>query len=345
MSIINIKIMNSKTYEQTRLEQLPWIEKYRPKNMDGLYLNDPLKFKLQQFIAEKNIPNIIFTGSCGIGKTSTIRCLAKTLFGKYASAMVLEMNASDDRGMKSMQELIITFCKIKSPIKDDEKNNYANFKLIILDEADNMVERSQPQINNIMETYKNTVRFAFTCNTSSNIIEAIQSKCLILRYSRLTNDLMLKKLISVSKMENVKHDKAGLLQICTLSRGDMRSGLNMLQLIHQNENKITVESVNELCDYPQPVVIKELFDFIRKKNLHGALTILYKLKDSGYSGSDITLGMIYTIKSDICSDILEEHKIHMMKTICMAAYRISKGIDSFLQLASCLVDMINSIYQ
>jgi replication factor C subunit 2/4 len=333
--------MNSETFNKDRYDQLPWIEKYRPKHIDEMILNNTLKYKMEQFVAKKNIPNLIFTGPSGIGKTSTIRCLARALFGKFASRVVLELNASDDRGIKSMQECIISFCKAKSPIKQEEHKNYANFKLIILDEADNMVERAQPQINSIMEQYKNTVRFAFTCNSSSNIIEAIQSRCLILRYSRLTNDLMIKKIVDISKVEKIKYNNDALTQICLLSRGDMRTALNMLQLIHHNKEKVTVEYVHELCDFPQQVIIKKMFDSVLQKKLHSAFEVLYELKNNGYSGSDITLGMIFTIKSDISNDIPEATKIKMFNAICMAAYRISKGIDSMLQLASCLVDMIN----
>ena len=335
--------MNSETFNKDRYDQLPWIEKYRPRYINELMLTDCLKHKMGQFVNEKNIPNLIFTGPSGIGKTSTIRCLARALFGPYAPRMVLELNASDDRGIKSMQECIISFCKARSPIKQEDKEKYASFKLIILDEADNMVERSQPQINSIMEQFKNVVRFSFTCNSSSNIIEAIQSRCLILRYSRLSNDLMMIKINEISKIEKIKSDNNAFAQICLLSRGDMRTALNMLQLIHYNKEKITIEHVNELCDFPQQVVIRKMFDFVLQKNLHAGFSVLYELKNNGYSGSDITLGMIYTIKSEICDDIPEITKIKFFNAVCMAAYRISKGIDSMLQLSSCLVDMIISI--
>lgn len=335
--------MNSETFNKDRFDQLPWIEKYRPRHIDELMLSDCLKHKMEQFVIEKNIPNLIFTGPSGIGKTSTIRCLARALFGPYAPQMVLELNASDDRGIKSMQECIISFCKAKSPIKQKDCNKYASFKLIILDEADNMVERSQPQINSIMEQFKNVVRFSFTCNSSSNIIEAIQSRCLILRYSRLPNDLIITKINDISKIEKIKYNNDALVQICLLSRGDMRTALNMLQLIHYNKDKITVEHVNELCDFPQQVIIKKLFNFVLQKKLRDGFSVLYELKNNGYSGSDITLGMIYTLKSEICNDIPEATKIKFFNAICMAAYRISKGIDSMLQLSSCLVDMINSL--
>jgi DNA polymerase III delta prime subunit len=94
-------------FEELRYEQLPWTEKHRPMMVDDLILESTLKARIKQFIKEKNIPNLIFTGPPGIGKTCTIRCIAGELFGGYLNRCVLELNASDDRGIKSIQGDII----------------------------------------------------------------------------------------------------------------------------------------------------------------------------------------------------------------------------------------------
>ena len=331
------------SYDKMRYEQLPWTEKYRPMMIDDLILDEKLKLRIKQYIHEKNIPNFIFTGPPGIGKTCTIRSIAGELFGGYINRCVLELNASDDRGIKSIQGDIINFCKAKLVFKEKDLGKYANFKLIILDEADNMVDRTQPQINTIMETYKDTVRFAFTCNSSSNIIESIQSKCLILRYMRLSKDLICKKLISIVEAEHISYQKDAILQVSDLAHGDMRTAVNMLQLVYNKKEKIKLEYVNDLCDLPQQVIIKKMFDFLLHNDLKSGLTVMYELKNNGYSGSDITLGMMYTLKSEICNDIPENIKINIFYCVCMTAYRISKGVDSILQLASCLVDIIKMV--
>ena len=336
-------MMDSNNYNKYRYEQLPWTDKYCPKNITDLVLDENLKSRITQFIFDKNIPNLIFTGPSGIGKTSTIRYLSKELFGEYSNRLVLELNALDDRGSKSIQGCIISFCKSKMPFKEKDKHKYANLKLIILDESDNMIDRTQSQINNIMEHYKNTVRFVFTCNSSSNIIEAIQSRCLILRYMKLTQELVVNKLTNIVKLEKIKYENDALVKISDLSRGDMRSAINMLQLIYNKTEYIKLEYINELCDLPQQVIIKKMFNSILKNDLREAFTILYELKNNGYSGSDITLGMLYTLKSEISNDIPEKIKINLFNCICMTAYRISKGLDSMLQISSCIADMINVI--
>jgi replication factor C subunit 2/4 len=328
--------------ENDQYNNLPWTEKYRPPDVEDLILNDFFQSMIEQFIKHKNIPNLILTGPSGIGKTSTIKCLATKLYGKYKKDMVLELNASDDRGMKSMQESIILFCKSSHCIKKTDKDKYANFKLIILDEADNMVDRAQPQINSIMEQYKDTVRFAFTCNMSNNIIEAIQSRCRILRYTRLDNKFIVKKLKFIAKSENIKYKKDALSRISEISHGDMRNAINLMQLVFNNKEKIKIKYVDEFCDLPQHVTILKLFNFILNDKLDKAFEILHSLKKMGFSGSDITLGMIYSLKSNVCNEISDENKIKLMNQICFASYNISKGTDTILQLYGCLIDLKNA---
>jgi len=313
--------MDTEDYNKLRYEQLPWTEKYRPIFIDDLVLDDNLKSRLKQIISEENksIPNLIFTGPPGIGKTSTIRSIATELYGKYVSRAVLELNASDDRGIKSIQGDIINFCKAKLIYPRGQENKYSKYKLIILDEADNMVDRAQPQINNIMEAYKDTVKFAFTCNSSSNIIEAIQSRCLILRYMRLSTPLIVKKLKDIASLEKIKYEDSAMTLISELAHGDLRAAINTLQLVFNNKGSIKCIYIDELCDLPQQVIIKNLFDFVLKDDLVSAFKIMYELKNRGYSGSDITLGMIYTLKSEISSDIPEKIKINLFNSICMVA--------------------------
>ena len=331
-------IMDSVTYKKLRYEQLPWTEKYRPVKLNDLVLDESLDKRVKQLIVNKTISNLIITGSPGIGKTSTVMCIARELYGPHMDRGVLELNASD--GIKSMLDVITNFCKTKLIYPEDEAKKYSNQKLIILDEADNMIDRTQPQLNNIMESYKNIVKFAFTCNSSSNISEAIQSRCLILRYTRMTDDLVIKRLSEILDNESIKYNKSALKMISGMARGDMRFAINMIQLIANRYDTIKLDYVYELCDMPQQIVIKKLFDAALKNDLLEAFSVMNELRNSGYSGSDITLGMMHTLKSDICSDISEKNKIAIFQAVCKGAYRISKGTDSLLQLSSCIVDVL-----
>lgn len=328
---------------QTKEQQLPWTEKYRPFHISELMLSEPMKNKILQFVETQNMPNTILTGPPGVGKTSTIKCIAIALYGKHYYRSVLEINASDERGIKSVQGDIINFCRAKLCYTKEDKPKYPKFKLIIMDEADNMIERAQQQINMLMETFKDTVRFAFTSNTSSDIIEALQSKCLLLRYIKLPPTLLINRLAYICKRENVPFDDSALQHIAHISSGDMRNAINMLQLLHNKTGSILYKNIDDLCDMPQPYIIASLFNAIIKCDLRESLTITTSLKNNGYCGSDITLSMIHTIRSDLCDHIPEALKISLLDLICMSAYKISKGTDSALQIAGCVAVLIDYV--
>ena len=328
-------------YNISKHNSLPWIEKYRPRRLDSVMLNDDLRYKLTNFIENKNIPNLILTGPPGVGKTTTIRCLAFELFGKYYKDSVLELNASDDRGIKSVQGEIINFCKIIRKYKNNDDKIYCKHKLVILDEADNIMEKAQHQINVLMEQYNNTIKFVFTCNSSSDIIEAIQSRSVIIRYMRMEMPLIKHRLKQICEIEKIVHDDKSLILITELSRGDLRGAINILQLIFNKYKEITKYNVNNVCDMPQIIVIKNMLDLCIKKDLKKAFQLMYKLKNDGFAGSDITLGMFQTLKSEICKDIPEDIKFKLLDKICMTTYEISKYTDSMLLLASCIAELAN----
>jgi len=332
--------MTTDEYDKLRADQMPWIEKYRPKRIDSIILPENLKNNAVQIVKTKNLPNLILTGPPGIGKTTSIRCIARELYGKHYKQCVIELNASDDRGIKSAGDLY-NFCRSVSFRKSsrNKDESFCKYKLIIMDEADNMLDKAQHQINKLMEDYKDTVRFAFTCNSSADIIEAIQSRCIILRYMRLPVAQLGSRLTEICKIEKVNYEPDAIKQIAEMSRGDMRGAINILQLVHNKHNDIKLKYIESVCDMPQPVSIKKIFNKCNTHDLKNAVKLTLALKHEGYSGSDITLGMIYTIKSELCLDIPEALKISMLEKICASAYNISKAVDSNLQLLSCLAEL------
>ena len=162
-------------------------------------------------------------------------------------------------------------------------------------------------------------------------------------YTRHSDKNIIKKLKNILTIQKITYDKIALDRIAELSNGDMRLAITNLQLVYNKNNNITLENVNELCDLPQQVVIKELFVNLIKYDLSNSLFILQSIKLKGYSNSDILLSMIYTLKSNICNDISEHIKICIYDCVAMATYRISKGIDSSLQMTSCLVDIVKML--
>lgn len=311
-----------------------WTVKYRPKKIDDLMIDDGIKIKLQKIISEKNMPNIIFTGTPGVGKTSTIHCISKLILGDKYSEGVLELNASDDRGIKSVQESITNFCK--KSINDKFNHDDDLHKIVILDEADNMTKKAQQLISNLMGDYNTSTRFAFTCNESSDIIEAIQSRCIIVRFKRLTSSQIVSKLIKICELENVEYSKKALNEISIISNGDMRQAINNLQIIHNAFGKVSTTNMFEICDRPHPTLMIDLFKKLINGNLDEALLMLEEIKDKGYSGSDILISMKNTLKTDTESDIEEANKIKIIKMVNESMFIVSHGLDTWLQLVGCV---------
>ena len=321
---------------------IPWIEKYRPRTIDDIILDPHTKKTIQQIIDNKYLKNnIIITGSPGIGKTTTLQCIAKNLLGRHYQSGTIELNASDDRGMKAIQDTLIYFCKKSIDLRADDEQNYSPHKIIILDEADNMTSKAQHLINSLMEDYKSTTRFAFTCNNSSDIIEAIQSKCIILRYARLSIGNVIERLKYICQKEHLTYEDKALNEIALISGGDMRNAVNTLQLINTASNSaiINLATVYSVCDRPRFDIIRELFLECQKKNVVAAIKILQNLKHDGYSGSDLVMYMANVLKIYELKELSEETKIWFLEKIARSSYIISKGLDSELQLSNLAIAM------
>ncbi|AYV84866.1 MAG: replication factor C small subunit [Hyperionvirus sp.] len=320
-------------------KQLPWIEKYRPKKLEDIILDSGTLTKIKRIIAEKNMPNIIITGIPGIGKTTTLKCMAHDLYGEHMNNAVLELNASDDRGIKTVEEAITNFCKKSMNINNESQSpTYANHKMIILDEADNITKKAQHSINKKMQEYSATTRFAFTCNKSTDIIEAIQSRCIILRYIRLPMAKIIDKLKYIAAKEKIPYDDPALTEIATISQGDMRSAINTLQLVFNGLKNVTIDNVYKVCDKPQPMILQQILTLCKDKNIPKVFEIIGSLKSRGYSDSDIILGMINVLK--FTTSLPEKDKNYIMRKICNTAYIISKGINTDLQLYACMSSII-----
>ena len=326
-----------------KFNKLPWIEKYRPNKINSILLEDNVRNEINRIVNDKEIKNIIITGKPGIGKTTTIKCLAKQMYNKYYDQFVLELNASDDRGIKIEQD-IINFCKILINIKEEDKKIYPKHKLIILDEADNITDKAQNIISKLMGTFKDTTRFAFTCNTSYNIIESIQSRCnIILRYKRVSNERIMLRLKDICDIENIEYDDNGIYSICELADGDMRSALNFTELIYRKHKIINNNSVSDISDKPHKDELILILRYCCNNDHKNSLLFSNNLKKKGYSGIDILTGFFNILKNDII-DIKNNIKIIMSEIIHETLYNISKTSDCDIHLYFCILKLSNIQY-
>lgn len=323
----------------SNMNKIPWIEKYRPRQIDNIVIDDTIMREIKNIVKNKDIPNMILTGTPGIGKTTTLLCLAYELYGPYVKEAVLELNASDDRGIQSINSSVINFCNYLLSYKNEKNCIYAKHKLIIFDEADNMTDKALPIISKLMDTYHETTRFVFTCNVSSKIIESIQSRCKILRFSRLTTDFVCKKLTDICVKEEVKYKKDGIEEIAIISNGDLRSAINLLQLTNDKFGKINMRSVSKTCDKPSAVLIKNIIVNCINNNLKDAIICAFNLKQNGFTGVDIIYNSFNVLKLHICNDITEETKIKVLSVISDYMFSISKTMDTDVQLSSFLIEL------
>ena len=322
-------------------EKLPWIEKHRPTKVSQILLNDYVRNEITKIINEKENLNIIITGKPGIGKTSTIKCLANELYGKYYDQYVLELNASDDRGIK-IESIISFFCKSLLNIPSFDKKNYPLYKWVILDEADNITEKAQHIISKLMNQYKDVVKFAFTCNTSYNIIESIQSRCnKILRYDQVDFNKIIMRLQDICDYEKVSYEIKGLEYIAELCNGDVRSALNILELTYRKHSYISEENILDIYDKPHRKILYNIIQLCIKHDHVNALKEIFNLKNKGYTGSDIITEMFNILKSKICNNIDEDIKISLYPHMSYYLY-IIKDLDSDLQLISFIYSLCDN---
>lgn len=320
---------------------LPWIEKYRPKKVEHILLNDYIFRKLSRMINAKEIQNIILTGKPGIGKTTTVRCLGGKVYGSFVKEYVLELNASDDRGIK-IEDNISKFCKSSTSASDKDRDSMPKHKLLIFDEADNMTEKAQHIISKLMRIYNDKARFVFTCNDSQGIIDDIQSKCDIVRYQRVDSTLISLRLEDICDNENVPYTKEGVNYISDICEGDVRSALNILELASLKYGNINVNTVAGVYDKPHRRVLKNMMELCLNGNMYEASKLVFELKGKGYNGSDIIQGMFETIKSQYCDDISKKKRNKLCGDILHTIYTMSKGLDTNIQILNCISNMCHN---
>lgn len=328
----NISLFNNKAkiFNENIFIKLPWVEKYRPKISNEIILDPFIKQKIDKILETKTIPNMIITGEPGTGKTSTIICLAKEIFkDKNFNENVLELNASDDRGLSIINNTILPFCKKKT------KNNI--IKLIILDEADSITNKAQNLLSNIIAEYKKNTRFVFICNDCSQITESIQSRCMIIKYSKITKENLLKKIKSICINENINYTDDAINKLLFLSDYDIRQSINNLECIYYSGLDFNESNVYNILDKPKQIYIDSILNHCLKGELDNAINIVYELYNKGYTPNDILLTFMKCImENNIESNLDQDYILKIYEIISLTYIRVNGGIDTLLQLCGCI---------
>jgi DNA polymerase III delta prime subunit len=306
--------------------QLPLIEKYRPSKLSDIKNQDDIKDIFMNMVLNRNIPHMILYGGAGTGKTSTAIAMCKELFKDTYNDNVLELNASDERGIRVVREKIKTF---------SQKAADSDFKVIILDEADAMTSDSQFALRRIVEKFSSNTRFILICNYINKIIPPLLSRCAVFRFKTMTNLNIEDLLFTIMKKENITIDDSIKDK---LIKDDLRKSINNLQkLIFLNRNNKENGKTN--IKYFDDDMTLDLKEIIYNDKLN---TIEYttELINEGYSFEEIYL----VLKKELLTntDISDEDKAKIFMEICRSYDKIVNGASELINI-NHVINIINKL--
>ncbi|MCH9041542.1 MAG: replication factor C small subunit [Nitrosopumilus sp.] len=305
-----------------------WVEKYRPTKLSEIINQTEIIGSLKALIKDPtDMPHLLFSGSAGVGKTTTALCLSRQILGDYAKDCTLDLNASDERGIGMVREKVKKFSRFAGMVD-------VPFKIIILDEADEMTSDAQTALRRIIEDAAKICRFILIANNVSKIIEPIQSRCAAFKFTSVSEQDVIARLEEIAKKEKVKTDKKGLKAIYEYTDGDLRHAINLMQAT-ASLGGITEENVKASAGLTKISDVDEVL----KIALSGKVTearekMIELIKVYGMSESDFLKYLnsaVFKSKHSKLSDILQ--------VIAKYDYRILVGANSEIQLSAMLAEL------
>jgi replication factor C subunit 2/4 len=332
------------------MNEIPWIEKYRPRKLNEIISQEESISILNNTLSTGELPHLLLYGSPGTGKTSSILALCNQLFGPHrVNERVIELNASDERGINVVRGKIINFAKVAIGTAD-EKYLCPSYKIIILDEADAMTKEAQAALRKVMEENSDITRFCFICNYINQIIEPINSRCVKIRFKPIDRENIINRLKVISQKEDINISLEALTCISEISNGDLRKSILMLQNIKylksdniaiDNINKITGKDIYSMCNY---ISEEELLNYIKNmkenNNISNIINITKDIINRGYVFNSLINKLIeYIINEDTIND---KNKALILYDMSFIEKNINDGADEYIQLLK-LLNNINNI--
>jgi len=315
------------------VDNRPWVEKYRPRLLGDVVNQKGIIRRLQQFIKDKSMPHLIFAGPAGTGKTTSALAMVRGLYGRKMAinTTFLELNASDARGINVIRTYIKDFAKSKPP-------SDIPFKILILDEADNMTAPAQQALRRTMEKYTKNCRMVLICNYSNKIIPPIQSRCVVFRFSSLNKEDIKERVKFIANQEQISLTPDGLIALVDVSKGDCRRAINYLQSCGTISKKIDQDIVFRVAGEVPSDKIREILKTAIEGQLQFSLKLLNDIiREYGLSGINI----IKNIHREIYDlQISEDLKIELSKLLAESEYRLSQGGTEEIQLQALLANIV-----
>jgi replication factor C small subunit len=307
-----------------------WVEKYRPTKLSEIVNQTEIIGSLQALIKDPtDMPHLMFSGSAGVGKTTAALCIARQILGDNARDYTLELNASDERGIGMVREKVKKFSRFAGMVE-------VPFKIIILDEADEMTSDAQTALRRIIEDTAKYCRFILIANNISKIIDPIQSRCATFKFTSIPEEDMINHLENIAKKEKVKTDKKGLKAIYDYSEGDLRHAINLMQAT-ASIGEISEANVKSSAGLTKTSDVDDVLKMaLSGKVLDAREKTIELIKVYGMSESDFLKYLnsaVFKTKHAKLSDILE--------IIAKYDYRILVGANPEIQLSAMLAELGN----
>ncbi|MBI2549989.1 replication factor C small subunit [Candidatus Woesearchaeota archaeon] len=304
-----------------------WAEKYRPSSFKDIIGQEDIVKRLEAFVKHQNLPHLLFAGPPGVGKTSMALVIAKQLYRGDWRQNIIELNASDERGIDIIRTKVKDFARTKSI-------GQVPFKMCILDESDSLTREAQQALRRTMENYTSTCRFVLLANYSSKIIEPIQSRCAVFRFKPLSDPEIIKIIERVAAAENLVVGERARKALIEVSEGDCRKLENVLQSCAVMSSAITEDLIYTIASVARPKEVKEVIELALSNNFQKARDkLLETMLAHGLSGLDI----IKQLQKEVLDSAIEPKKKLMLIEKCgEIEFRMSEGADEFVQLEALL---------
>lgn len=323
-----------KAIDRQEDDNLPWVEKYRPVTLDDVVSHKDITSTIEKFIEKNRLPHLLFYGPPGTGKTSTILAVARRIYGPGFRKQILELNASDDRGIDIVREQIKQFAETRTLFAK-------GYKLIILDEADMMTTAAQAALRRVIEQYTKNVRFCIICNYVNKIIPAIQSRCTRFRFSPLPISEVEKRVDHVVQSEQVNLTEDGKKALLKLSKGDMRRALNVLQACHAAYDRTSETEVYTCTGNPHPADIETVVHSMMADEFTTSYQMITALKtERGLALQDLLIGAYEYIET---IELPPAARVYLLDHLATTEHRLAGGASEKMQLTALLGAFKNAV--
>ncbi|KAF1517674.1 Replication factor C subunit 4, partial [Eudyptula minor] len=332
--------------EGKRLKPIPWVEKYRPKNVDEVAFQDEVVAVLKKSLEGADLPNLLFYGPPGTGKTSTILAAARELYGpELFRQRVLELNASDERGIQVIREKVKAFAQLTPSGSRSDGKVCPPFKIVILDEADSMTSAAQAALRRTMEKESKTTRFCLICNYISRIIEPLTSRCSKFRFKPLSDKIQQQRLLDVSEKEHVKISSEAVSYLVKVSEGDLRKAITFLQSATRlmGGKEITEKIVTEIAGVIPKETTEELLSVCQSGSFEKLETLAKNLINEGYAVAQLVNQLHDTVVES--EDYSDKQKSVIVEKLAEVDKCLADGADEYLQLISLCALVMQQLTQ